>query len=51
MAGIVPSFNVTYHSDAVSLTPAEKFRLEFHSAIDPYTFTIAAIVAGLGEAE
>jgi hypothetical protein len=51
IAGIVPSFNVTYHSDAVSLTPAEKFRLEFHAAIDPYTFAISGIVAGLGEAE
>ncbi len=51
MAGIVPAFNVTYHSDAVSLTPAEKFKLEFHSAIDPYTFGISMIVAGLGEAE
>jgi hypothetical protein len=51
MAGIVPSFNVTYHSDAVSLTPGEKFRLEYHAATDPYTFGIAAIVAGLGEAE
>ena len=50
MAGIVPSFNVTYHSDAVSLTPGEKFRLEFHAAIDPYTFGIAMVVAGLGEA-
>src|SRR5208337_3025735 len=28
VAGIVPSFNVTYHRDAVSLTPAEKFRLQ-----------------------
>jgi hypothetical protein len=51
IAGIVPSFNVSYRSDAVSLTPAEKFRLQFHSAIDPYTFSIATIVAGLGEAE
>jgi hypothetical protein len=51
LAGIVPSFNVTYHSDAVSLTPAEKFELEFRAAVDPYTFAIAFIVAGLGEAE
>lgn len=51
MAGIVPSFNVTYHSDAVSLSTAEKFRLEFRAAIDPYTFSVAAIVAGIGEAE
>jgi hypothetical protein len=51
MAGIVPAFNVTYHSDAVSLTSAEKFKLQFRAAIDPYTFSIATIVAGLGEAE
>lgn len=51
IAGIVPSFNVSYRSDAVSLTPGEKFRLQFRAAIDPYTFTIATIVAGLGEAQ
>jgi hypothetical protein len=51
MAGIVPTFNLTYHSDAVALSPAEKFELEFRAAIDPYTFSIAAIVAGLGEAK
>jgi hypothetical protein len=51
IAGIVPSFNVSYRSDAVSLTAAEKFKLQFRSAIDPYTFAIAAITAGLGEAE
>jgi hypothetical protein len=51
IAGIVPSFNVSYLSDAVSLTAAEKFKLQFRASIDPYTFAIAAIVAGLGEAE
>jgi hypothetical protein len=51
VAGIVPSFNVSYRSDAVSLTSAQKFKLQFRAAIDPYTFSIAAIVAGLGEAE
>jgi hypothetical protein len=50
LAGIVPLFNVTYHNDAVSLTPAEKFKLQFRAAIDPYTFSMAVIVAGLGEA-
>jgi hypothetical protein len=51
IAGIVPSFNVSYRADAVSLTAAEKFKLQFHASIDPYTFAIAAITAGLGEAE
>jgi hypothetical protein len=51
IGGIVPTFNMTYHSDAVPLSPAEKFQLEYHAAIDPYTFSVAAIVAGIGEAE
>ena len=51
MAGIIPAFNVTYRADAVSLTPKQKFELQFHAAIDPYTFSLAAIVAGLDEAE
>jgi hypothetical protein len=51
IAGVVPAFNVTYHSNAASLTPAEKFKLQFRAAIDPYTFSIGLIVAGLGEAK
>lgn len=51
IGGIVPTFNMTYHSDAVPLSPAEKFELEFRAAIDPYTISVAAIVAGIGEAE
>lgn len=51
MGGIIPEFNVSYHSDAVPLTTAEKFKLEFRAATDPYTFTVATIVAGFGEAD
>ena len=47
--GILPSFNVTYRSDAVSLTAKQKMGLAFRSAIDPYTFGVAIIVAGWGE--
>ncbi|MGD0481683.1 MAG: hypothetical protein ABSA42_16025 [Terracidiphilus sp.] len=50
MAGIIPEFNVSYRSDAVPLTTAEKFKLEFRAATDPYTFAIATVVAGFGEA-
>jgi hypothetical protein len=49
--GIIPAFNISYREDAVSLTPGEKFRLALRSAGDPYTFGIAFIVAGLGEAK
>lgn len=48
--GIVPSFNVSYRSDAVSLTAGQKIGLAFRSAIDPVTFGIAAVVAGGHEA-
>ncbi len=51
MAGIVPSFNVTYHSDAASMTAGQKIGLAFRSAIDPYTFGIAFIVAGIDETQ
>lgn len=49
--GIIPSFNTSYVSDAVSLSAKQKVSLAFHSSIDPYTFAIAFIVAGLGEAK
>ena len=49
--GIIPSFNTSYVSDAVSLTPKQKVSLAFRSAVDPYTFAIAFIVAGMGEAD
>ena len=47
--GILPAFNTTYRSDAVSLTAKQKIKLSFRSAIDPYTFAVAFLVAGYGE--
>ena len=51
VAGIVPSFNVSYIGDAASMSASQKIRLAFRSQIDPYAFGIAAIVAGIGEAK
>jgi hypothetical protein len=51
VAGIVPSFNVTYLSDAAPLSGGQKIRLAFRSQIDPYAFGLATIVAGIGEAK
>ena len=48
--GIIPSFNTSYVSDAVSLTATQKINLAFHSAVDPFTFAAAVTVAGLHEA-
>ncbi len=49
VAGIVPSFNVSYISDAAPLSGGQKIRLAFRSQIDPYAFGLASIVAGIGE--
>jgi hypothetical protein len=48
--GIVPSFNVSYRSDAVSLTGMQKIRLAFRASVDPVTFGVAFVVAGYHEA-
>ena len=47
--GIVPSFNVSYRSDAVSLTAKQKLSLAFHSATDPVAFAVAFVAAGYHE--
>lgn len=47
--GIVPAFNTSYRTDAVSLTAKEKISLAFRSAVDPITFATAFVVAGLHE--
>lgn len=47
--GMVPMFNTTYRNNAVSLTAKEKMGLAFRSAIDPATFAVSALVAGLHE--
>lgn len=49
MFGVIPAFNTSYRSDAVSLTPKEKIGLAFHSAVDPVTFATAFLVAGYRE--
>ena len=47
--GVVPSFNVSYRSDAVSLTGWQKMRLAFRSATDPVTFGAAFAIGGYHE--
>ena len=51
MLGILPSFNVSYRSDAVSLTAGQKMRLAFRTSIDPVTFGTAFLVGGYHEAD
>ena len=49
MLGILPMFNTSYRSDAVSLTAKEKMALAFRSSVDPIAFATAFVVAGLHE--
>lgn len=48
--GVLPSFNVSYRGDAVSLTGWQKIRLAFRTTVDPVTFGVAFVVAGYHEA-
>jgi len=48
--GILPSFNVSYRSDAVSLTASQKIHVAFRTSVDPVTFGMAFLVAGYHEA-
>jgi hypothetical protein len=47
--GVVPSFNVSYRNDAVSLSGWQKMRLAFHSSTDPVTFGTSFVIAGYHE--
>jgi len=49
--GVLPSFNISYRSDAVSLTGWQKIRLAFRTSVDPVTFGVAFLVAGYHEAD
>jgi len=51
IGGILPSFNVTYLSNAASITAGQKIGLAFRSSVDPYAFGLAFLVAGFSEAQ
>jgi len=51
IGGILPSFNVTYLSNAASMTAGQKIGLAFRSSVDPYAFGLAFFVAGISEAK
>lgn len=49
--GVMPTFNMTNNQDALPLTSGQKFQLFFKSTTDPWTFGLAAVSAGIGQAE
>jgi hypothetical protein len=48
--GVMPAFNTTINRDALPLSPGQKFRLFFKSQSDPWPFALAAVVAGINQA-
>ncbi len=49
--GVVPNFNTTDLQNAAPLSPDQKFRLAFRSALDPFQFVAAGLDAALSQAE
>ena len=50
MAGVVPNFNAVLGGSALPLSPSQKMRAAFRSAVDPYQFGLAFITSGYGQA-
>jgi len=50
MAGVVPNFNAVLGGTALPLSPSQKMRAAFRSAIDPYQFGLALVISGYGQA-
>jgi len=51
VAGVMAAFNTTKNQNAAPLSPGQKFQLFFKSATDPWPFGLAAVVAGIGQAD
>src|SRR3984957_7253363 len=49
--GVIPNFYVTYVANAAPLTPRQKFQLAWKTSIDPVSFGVNAIVAGVEQSQ
>jgi hypothetical protein len=49
--GVMATFNTTRNQDALPLSSSQKYRLFFKSATDPWAYSLAAVVAGIGQAK
>lgn len=48
--GVIPNFYVSYVHNAVSLTPRQKFQLAWKSTVDPVSFGVTGVIAGVQQA-
>lgn len=49
--GVIPNFYVSYIANAAPLTPKQKFQLAWKTSIDPVSFGVNAVVAGVEQAQ
>ena len=49
--GVLPNFYVTYIPNAAPLTPKQKFRLAWKSMVDPVTFGVTGVIAGIQQSQ
>jgi len=49
--GVIPNFYVTYDSNPVPLSSKQKFELAWKTTIDPVTFGITGVIAGVQQAQ
>jgi hypothetical protein len=49
--GVFPNYYVSYVPDAVPLNPRQKFQLAWKANVNPFSFGIAAFIAGLEQAD
>jgi hypothetical protein len=49
--GVIPNFYVSYVPNAVPLTPKQKFELAWKTTVDPVTFVLNGVLAGVGQAQ
>jgi hypothetical protein len=51
MGVVVPNFNAVLDGNSFPLTPGQKMRAAFRSAVDPYQFGLALLSSAIGQAE
>ncbi|HEX7288004.1 MAG TPA: carboxypeptidase-like regulatory domain-containing protein [Candidatus Angelobacter sp.] len=51
IVGVFPNFYVSYVPDAVPLSPKQKFQLAWKTTIDPVTFALVGVSAGVQQAQ
>ncbi len=49
--GVVPNFYVSYDHHAVPLTSKQKFELAWKTTVDPVTFGVTGVIAGIQQAQ